>query len=291
MTVSTSPTMPRLAHYPGASVAIAEMIGAIRAALACDSILLGDVVRRETHAATGAEIERLFDAACDEIVAKTPKYEQQWTLERIKLIRESALRIATENTAPSDEIAQDMSSCMLTIMRSTNEPLHEHALAVGAFSARIAQAMGLDEQTVSDASMAGRLCDVGKLALPRSIMNLDRPLTDDERATIRRHVDVGASMLRGVPRLARYADYVLAHHERLDGSGYPYGLVGDAIPLVSRIVAVADTFHAMSAPRPYRAGIDPDVVVQHLKDESGRLYEPDAVRAMASLLGPRRLVA
>jgi HD-GYP domain-containing protein (c-di-GMP phosphodiesterase class II) len=123
------------------------------------------------------------------------------------------------------------------------------------------------------------LHDIGKLGIPDGILLKPGPLDDDEWREIRRHPEVGALILEHA-RLADIAEWVRAHHERVDGSGYPDGLAGDAIPVEARVLAVADAYEAMTADRPYRASIGPDAAEAELRRGAGTQFDSDVVDAL-----------
>jgi HD-GYP domain-containing protein (c-di-GMP phosphodiesterase class II) len=113
--------------------------------------------------------------------------------------------------------------------------------------------MGLPEERVRRVHIAGLLHDVGKIGVPEAVLCKPGRLTDEEFAWIRRHPEIGHGILKDIPQLADILPGVLHHHERMDGRGYPAGLKGDGIPLLARVIAVADTFDALSSTRSYRS--------------------------------------
>jgi len=149
-----------------------------------------------------------------------------------------------------------------------------HALRVAALSVRIGAAFGLAQRELESLELAAKLHDLGKLAVPRSILAKPGPLDDDEWAMMRRHPAEGARLLAPyVPSRAVLA-IVRGHHERWDGAGYPEGLRGEEIPLGARIVAVVDAFCAMVEPRPYRSTLEPAAARAELLAQAGRQFDP-----------------
>ena len=122
----------------------------------------------------------------------------------------------------------------------------------------------------------------GKIGIPDAILLKRGPLTDDEWDIMRRHPEIGYGILAGVRTMAEAAEIVLAHEERFDGSGYPRGLAGDAIPLNARLFAVIDTLDAMTSDRPYRAGMSFDAAKEDILREAGRQFDPMVVEAFAA---------
>ena len=130
-----------------------------------------------------------------------------------------------------------------------------HVNRVARYSIRLARRLGLSVEDAGNIGMGGLLHDVGKLGLSDRIFSKrTTQLYGDMLDEVRRHPDMGVALLRGIERMAPVLDFVHLHHERLDGSGYPYGLMADEIPLGARIIAVADCFDAITTDRPYQKG-------------------------------------
>jgi len=131
-----------------------------------------------------------------------------------------------------------------------------HSERVAEYAVLLGQTHGLDARELSELEKAALLHDLGKLALPGSLLRKQDKLTDEEWDSIREHPAVGAEMIQRIPPLRPLGDTVLRHHERLDGSGYPGKLTGPELPLEARILAIADSYDAMTSDRPYRPGLD-----------------------------------
>jgi putative nucleotidyltransferase with HDIG domain len=164
-----------------------------------------------------------------------------------------------------------------------------HSLRVTRHAERIAAELGLPADQVARVRTAAALHDVGKLHTPREILNKPGRLTDAEFAIIRRHPGDGADMAGSVGDPA-IAAMIRHHHERLDGAGYPAGLAGAAIPLGARIIAVADTFDAMTSNRAYRRAASHKRALDVLRQEAGRQLDADAVAAFVGYYRGRRAV-
>jgi HD-GYP domain-containing protein (c-di-GMP phosphodiesterase class II) len=152
-----------------------------------------------------------------------------------------------------------------------------HSEAVEWLSHRLARRLGLPHEEAALVALAGRVHDLGKLAIPEEIRDKPGPLNADEQRVLERHPTVGAHMLVSLG-LGRIADWVLHHHERWDGQGYPDGLRGEEIPLASRILAVAEAYDAMTSERAY-GGRSSKEAVDELVRCSGREFEPRVVAA------------
>jgi putative nucleotidyltransferase with HDIG domain len=160
-----------------------------------------------------------------------------------------------------------------------------HSERVGALSRRLALAVGLAGPEVEAIAQAGLLHDIGKIGVPEAILGKRGALDPEEWALMRRHPLVGAQIVAPFEFLAAGAATIRHHHERWDGSGYPDGLAGDAIPLGARVVAVADVWDALTSARPYRGALAREAALEHLVAEGGRTLDACVVTAFVSLTG------
>lgn len=158
-----------------------------------------------------------------------------------------------------------------------------HCRRVTAFTLAIAKAMHLDPESLPQIARGAFLHDIGKMAIPDRILLKPGPLTDEERTIMRTHCEVGHKMLIRIPFLMEAAEIVLAHQEYYDGSGYPRGLKGDAIPLGARIFAVADAVDAMISDRPYRKALSLDHARGEVARCSGSQFDPKVAEVFLSL--------
>ena len=158
-----------------------------------------------------------------------------------------------------------------------------HSTRVAELGAWIAQRLGLDQEQVELTRLAGSLHDLGKLAIPEEILRKPGPLTPPERLVLERHTQIGHRMLESLG-VDPVADWVLHHHERWDGSGYPDRLRGDQIPLGARIIFVADAYDAMTSDRAYRGRLTPRAAVEELERCAGTQFDPSIVATFASEL-------
>jgi len=166
-----------------------------------------------------------------------------------------------------------------------------HSRRVARYAAGIAREIGLPREQVERVRRAGAVHDIGKLEMPVAIVNKPAPLSASEFALVKRHSVAGEKMVAGLgdPQLAAIVRH---HHERIDGSGYPDGLAGEQIPLGARIVAVADTFDALTSTRPYRPASRHREALALLDLEAGSQLDPGAVAAFrAYYSGPRGALA
>jgi HD-GYP domain-containing protein (c-di-GMP phosphodiesterase class II) len=154
-----------------------------------------------------------------------------------------------------------------------------HSERVARIAVELARELGLSEPELGDVYLAGLLHDIGKIGVPDSVLGKRGSLTADEFAQITPHVLIGCRILEGFRGVSHLLPSVLSHHERFDGTGYPHGLEGDAIPLLARILAVADCYDAMNTARPYRAPVPQDQIEATLNLGRGRQWDGEVVDA------------
>lgn len=159
-----------------------------------------------------------------------------------------------------------------------------HSDRVATTGRLIAEQLGLSALDSERLFMSGLLHDIGKIGIPDSVLHKPGKLDEQEFAIIKRHPEIGFSILKHLPQLQHVLPGVLHHHEAVDGSGYPHGLKGDAIPLFGRILAVADAFDAMTSDRPYRSGMSVEKAVNILKDGAGTQWDARMVAAFLEVL-------
>ncbi len=166
-----------------------------------------------------------------------------------------------------------------------------HSMRVGQYGAVLARHMKLAEDVVEQVRHAGMLHDIGKMAIPDNILNKRGRLSIPETFTIQRHPVLGSSMLTQVQITGCARDWVLHHHERWDGTGYPDGLSSEEIPLETRIVSVVDAYDAMTSDRPYRKAMSHDAAVAEILEESGTQFDPIVVQQFLELASSVNLAA
>ena len=162
-----------------------------------------------------------------------------------------------------------------------------HSQHVGDYSARIARRMGVDEPAIELTRLAGNLHDLGKLAIPEEVLRKPSTLSEAEKLMLERHPQIGFRMLESLG-VQPVAEWVLHHHERWDGAGYPNKLAGDQIPLGARIIFVADAFDAMTSDRAYRRAIPERDALAEIERCAGTQFDPEVVKALADELRPTR---
>ena len=158
-----------------------------------------------------------------------------------------------------------------------------HAERVTRFAIEIGRELGLARPDAPEIEFGFLLHDVGKLAVPDSILFKPGPLTTEERALMSRHTIVGAEIMRDIEFLSEASKVVRSHHEHWDGTGYPDRLSGEQIPLTARVFAVADVFDALTTNRPYRAALSFGQARRMINEESGSHFDPQVVKAFARI--------
>lgn len=160
----------------------------------------------------------------------------------------------------------------------------EHSARVTQLCLEIGSEMGLPKDSLDKLEFAANIHDIGKIGTPESLLSKMGRLTDEDWTSIRDHPGVGAAFLAKIDELQEVARIIRHHHERMDGLGYPDRLQGEAIPLLSRVLAVADAFEAMTADRPYRRAMSPDLALRELQANAGEQFDPRVVEAATAVI-------
>jgi diguanylate cyclase (GGDEF)-like protein/PAS domain S-box-containing protein len=171
-------------------------------------------------------------------------------------------------------------NALLSALIARDHYTGEHSQIVVKLASAVSRRLGLEDQQVREVEQVALLHDIGKVGIPDAILQKRGVLDEREWELMRQHPAVGARMLAGTRTLAHLAPAVNAEHERFDGSGYPDGLRGRAIPLASRVTFACDAYHAMTSDRPYRAALDPEAARRELRAGSGTQFDPEIVAAL-----------
>jgi putative nucleotidyltransferase with HDIG domain len=203
----------------------------------------------------------------------------------VSLIRHSWQAVGHSMTIDDAFIAAAM--MLARLADSKDDYTHGHSLRVARLSSRLGRKLGLSEGRVRTLRVGALLHDLGKVAIPSEILTKRGLLTRDERQVIQRHPSEGARILGSLKGYDEVRDIVSCHHERLDGNGYPSGLSGRRIPFLARIVAVADTFDAITSRRSYRADSDQNTAIEAIRSASGTQFDAKVVLALEDMMGSR----
>jgi putative nucleotidyltransferase with HDIG domain len=166
-----------------------------------------------------------------------------------------------------------------------------HSERVTKVALEIGAVFGLSHKEMQNLHRAALLHDIGKLGVPVDILDKPDKLDDNEYDMIKKHPKIGARILEPIASYRDIIPIVLQHHERYDGKGYPDGISGDTINIGARILAVADVFDALSSDRPYRKGWNMEHVLDLIKKEAGRQFDPEIVKIFLSMIGQRKTKA
>ena len=241
---------------PQTDTAAAEAIlGAISHSMADEredneiiSVSMGFAVRR----ALSEDVDDIFKKAEDNMY-------------RHKLAESSSLRSSTINLI------------MNTLYEKNNREML-HSKRVGELCETIAQKLNLDSNAVKQLRLAGLMHDIGKIGIKESILNKPSKLEEDEWVEVKRHTEIGYRILSSVNEFSEIADFVLEHHERWDGKGYPQGLKGEEISLQARIITLADAYDALTSNRPYREALTQEVAVAEIRRCAGSQFDPQVAK-------------
>ncbi len=179
---------------------------------------------------------------------------------------------------------------LVHMLHEHNPYTAEHSEEVADLAEKIAREMELPEDQIETIRLAARVHDIGKVAIPDSILNKRGPLDDSEQQLIKQHTVIGFDLLKNLEMYSEAAQLVKYEHERWDGSGYPDGLKGEQIPLGARIIHVADVYHALTSDRPYRESqglpphYEPAEAVRIIQSQSGRQFDPKVVEALVRVI-------
>ncbi len=151
---------------------------------------------------------------------------------------------------------------------------HGHSMRVTMYSMILAKKLNLDDTMLEEIETAGLLHDIGKIGIPQSILCKPGKLTNEEFEVMKSHPEQGEKMLKDIKKLTLISNWLRTHHEKWDGTGYPNGLKGEEIPLSGRIIALADTYDAMTSDRPYRKALSHETAIEEIRKCSGTQFDP-----------------
>ncbi|MGH7581737.1 MAG: HD domain-containing phosphohydrolase [Gemmatimonadales bacterium] len=176
---------------------------------------------------------------------------------------------------------------LVNALEAKDPYLRGHSARVADLAAMIAAEMGMGDEQVEQVRTAGRLHDIGKIGIRESVLGKHGPLTAEEFDHVKSHVMIGAQILAPLTHLREVIGFVRSHHERPDGTGYPDGLSGDAIPIGARIIGAAEVYDALTTARPYQEKMTPEEAVNRMRDLTGTVIHPDVHRALSGVIARR----
>jgi two-component system, response regulator RpfG len=209
-------------------------------------------------------------------------HQQHIALQNKSYLLENLVRAATV------EIKSREKETLMRLARAGEHKDYDtamHLQRMSLYSRALAEKIGLTEEEAEIIELAAPLHDIGKIGIPDSILLKKGPLDDIELKQMRKHPLIGYEILQDSPSkyLQKGSEIALAHHERYDGTGYPYSLKGTDIPLAARIVAIADVFDALTSVRPYKQAWSIDKALEYVLEESGKHFDPELVEAMMAM--------
>ena len=170
------------------------------------------------------------------------------------------------------------------IMFEKSQQTEEHAERMAQLSKSIGLAMSLTDDQLNELELLATLHDIGKMGVDAKILSKPGKLSDEEWAEMRKHPEVGFRIAQATSELIPIANYILCHHERWDGKGYPQGLIGEQIPLLSRIVAIVDAFDAMTNDRAYRSAMTKGEAIEEIRRNSGTQFDPEISQLFLNII-------
>jgi putative nucleotidyltransferase with HDIG domain len=238
----------------------------------------------------GLAIAALYAAAGIIAVALlfVPLFASQYMFKLLVREREHVTR-QTELSDQYLEMNIGLAAAMVVLLDSKDEYTAQHSAAVAMFCRDMATALDLPEEEAEALHFAGLLHDLGKVGVPDAVLRKANSLDEGEWEFIRQHPEKGAEVLSHLAAYQEVADIVRFHHERLDGSGYPNGILSDAIPELSKVLAVADSYHAMTSDRPYRGARSSFEALKELRMMSGTTLDARYVEVLAKVLRDKDL--
>ena len=243
---------------------------------------------RESGRSNAGVARSLFQAAAFAIAgvaasAKANPLEMLNALDELKVEMDAALAPRSKR-APDHEIEPESAQALIALLAEADALTCCHSKATAEWTRRLCEALQLPKERTDFIVLCALLHDIGKVTTPEHILKKAGPLSADEWTIMRDHAAAGQRIVSRIPSLANCALVIRAHHESFDGSGYPDGLAGDAIPFEARVVAVSDSFHAMISDRPYRQALSPRRALEILSEGAGKQWDPIIVAAMLRTL-------
>jgi diguanylate cyclase (GGDEF)-like protein len=200
------------------------------------------------------------------------------------LLKEADNQMYREKLHHSQSVRSAIVQTVMKMLEERDFATEEHADRLQYLIDKIARSMQFAESRIADLKLLARFHDIGKVGIPDHILLKPGPLTNDEKKIMHRHCEVGYRIAQSAVDLMPTAEWILKHHEWYDGSGYPLGLAGEAIPIECRILAVADAYDAMTSNRPYRKAVSHEAAISELKRCAGTQFDPRIVETFIAVL-------
>ncbi len=195
-----------------------------------------------------------------------------------KVLKNAEDYMYRNKTLESVSVRSSMINTIIKALHEKNSREEKHSKRVSEICQQIGIKSGLSEIEVRKLKVAGLLHDIGKIAIEESILNKSGKLTNDEWEQIKAHPSIGYRILSSSHEMMELSECVLSHHEKWDGSGYPNGLKGIEIPKIARVIAVADSYDAMTSERAYRAALSEETVLEEIRKNAGTQFDPEIAK-------------
>jgi HD-GYP domain-containing protein (c-di-GMP phosphodiesterase class II) len=247
-------------------------------------LIPGDATR--ANAAVEAGVAALsehgegFRVTCSSGTAEVPEE----ATDRASALQLADQRMYGQKDARRPSAAGEVEAVLIRVLNQRAPELGEHGNAVKGLAAAVGEDLGLPPGELAALSRASELHDVGKIAIPDTILNKTTPLTDEEWEFIRQHTILGERIVSAAPSLVAVGSLIRASHERWDGRGYPDGLSGESIPLSARIIFACDAYDAITAERPYSPARGPETALEELRRSAGSQFDPEVVASLERVL-------
>jgi putative two-component system response regulator len=227
-----------------------------------------------TARGTRQDIFAGMSLGADDYITKPVTSQELISAVKARLTRANELLVAQLKIAYKSSLL-----ALANAIEARDQYTHDHVLRTNAYAQALAIELGWGDTEREILEYGAILHDIGKLEVPINILQKEEPLSHDEWEQMRRHPEVGGYMISGIDYLAQAVPIIHHHHERWDGDGYPDGLKGEDIPIGARLLAVVDSFEALTTDRPYRKAINPKEACEEIINNSGTKYDPEMVAA------------
>ncbi|MGB9975885.1 PAS domain S-box protein [Thermovenabulum sp.] len=201
-----------------------------------------------------------------------------------KVIKEAEEMMYRQKLNDSKSYRKSIINTLLATLFAKSTETKEHAERLQNCCINIGRDMGLSPKEIDELSLLAVLHDIGKVGIPEEILKKPSALSEPEWEEMKKHPEVGCRIAQNTPELVQIAEYILCHHERWDGKGYPKGLKGEEIPLLCRILAVVDAYDAMISDRPYRKALTREEAIAEIKKNAGTQFDPNIVEIFLKVL-------